>query len=79
MEIVSLSEQKYEGAIVLGGFGKENEVFGDRFEFNKSANRLTQALELYYLGRVKRVIVTGGSAAILTKKTGEEDGRRRGS
>jgi uncharacterized SAM-binding protein YcdF (DUF218 family) len=70
-EITSLSEQKYEGAIVLGGFGGENEAFGDRFEFNESANRLTQALELYHQGRVKRVIVTGGSAAILTEKTGE--------
>ena len=32
MEIASLSEQKYEGVIILGGFGGENEVFGDRFE-----------------------------------------------
>lgn len=75
--IASLSEQKYEGAVVLGGFGKENEVFGDRFEFSESANRLTQALELYHQGRVKRVIVTGGSAAILTEKTGEGEAVER--
>ena len=77
VEIASLSEQKYEGAIVLGGFGGENEVFGDRFEFSESANRLTQALELYHQGRVKRVIVTGGSAAILTEKTGEGEAVER--
>ncbi|MGB0328571.1 MAG: YdcF family protein, partial [Akkermansiaceae bacterium] len=77
VEIESLSEQKYEGAIVLGGFGGENEVFGDRFEFSESANRLTQALELYHQGRVKRVIVTGGSAAILTEKTGEGEAVER--
>ena len=71
VEIASLPDQKYEGAIVLGGFGKENEVFGDRFEFGESANRLTQALELYHQGRVKLVIVTGGSAAILNEKTDE--------
>ena len=71
VETASLPEQTYEGAIVLGGFGLQNEAFGDRFEFSESANRLTQALELYHLGRVKRVIVTGGSAAILTEKTGE--------
>ena len=48
VEIASLPEQTYDGAIVLGGFGKENEVFGDRFEFGESANRLTQALEIYH-------------------------------
>ena len=77
LEIASLSEQNHEGAIVLGGFGGENEAFGDRFEFNESANRLTQALELYYQGRVKRVIVTGGSAAILTEKTSEGEAVER--
>ena len=77
VEIESLSDQKYEGAIVLGGFGGENEAFGDRFEFSESANRLTQALELYHQGRVKRVIVTGGSAAILTEKTGEGEAVER--
>tara|TARA_B110000003_G_scaffold209203_1_gene208086 strand:- start:498 stop:1130 length:633 start_codon:yes stop_codon:yes gene_type:complete len=77
VEIASLSAQKYEGAIVLGGFGRENEVFGDRFEFGESANRLTQALELYRQGRVGRVIVTGGSAAALTKKVGEGEAVER--
>ena len=77
LEIASLSEQNYEGAIVLGGFGGENEAFGDRFEFSESANRLTQALELYHQGRVKRVIVTGGSAAILTEKTSEGEAVER--
>ena len=77
VEIVSSSEQKYEGAIVLGGFGRENEMFGDRFEFSESANRLTQALELYHQDRVKRVIVTGGSAAILTEKAGEGEAVER--
>jgi len=62
--IASLSEQKYGWAIVLGGFGRENEVFGDRFEFSESANRLTQALEIYHQGRVKRVIVTGERVAV---------------
>lgn len=77
MEIASLSEQKYEGAIVLGGFGRENGVFGDRFEFSDSANRLNQALELYRQSRVKQVIVTDGSAAILTEKMGEGDAVER--
>ncbi|MDB4537639.1 YdcF family protein [Akkermansiaceae bacterium] len=77
VEIESLSEQKYEGAIVLGGFGNENEVFGDRFEFSESANRLTQALELYHTGKVGEIIVTGGSTAILTEKTGEGEAVER--
>ena len=44
IEISSLDGNPYEGAIVLGGFGRENVEFGDRFEFGESANRLTQAL-----------------------------------
>ncbi|MDB4480492.1 YdcF family protein [Akkermansiaceae bacterium] len=71
VEISSLDKIPYDGAIVLGGFGKENVKFGDRFEFGESANRLTQALELYHTGKVDRIIITGGSAAILTKKRSE--------
>jgi len=73
VEISSLDHIPYDGAIVLGGFGRENVEFGDRFDFGESANRLTQALELYYTGKVKKVVVAGGSAAILgiKRKEGE--------
>ena len=77
IEISSLDGNPYEGAIVLGGFGRENVEFGDRFEFGESANRLTQALELYYTGKVKKVVMTGGSAAILGEKRSEGDAVER--
>lgn len=77
VEISSLGKIPYDGAIVLGGFGKENVEFEDRFQFSESANRLTQALELYHTGKVGKIIVTGGSAAILTEKTGEGEAVER--
>ena len=77
VKISCLDKVSYDGAIVLGGFGRENVEFEDRFQFSESANRLTQALELYHQGRVKRVIVTGGSAAILTEKKGEGEAVER--
>ena len=77
VEISSLGDSPYDGAIVLGGFGRENIEFGDRFDFGESANRLTQALELYHTGKVKKVVVTGGSAAILGEKRSEGEAVKR--
>ena len=77
VEISSLDSIPYDGAIVLGGFGRENVEFGDRFEFGESANRVTQALELYYTGKVERVVVTGGSPSIFGEKCSEGEAVER--
>ena len=71
VEISALEEAPYDCAIVLGGFGEENVQFRDRFDFFQSANRLTQALELHAQGRVKKILITGGSAAVLGEKRSE--------
>ena len=77
VEISSLGDLPYDGAIVLGGFGRENIEFGDRFDFGESAYRLTQALELYHTGKVKKVVVTGGSAEIFGEKRSEGEAVER--
>lgn len=58
-----LSEEKYDVAIVLGGIGRIDER-QKRFDFTYSADRLFQTLELYYRGRVKQILFTGGSGSI---------------
>lgn len=61
----------YEVAIVLGGFSSARAELSDRLNFGDSANRLTQALELYHQGKVKKILITGGSAAIVGEKLSE--------
>ena len=71
VKITSPQEGPYDAAIVLGGFGNEQEEFKDRMDFGGSANRLTQALELYQQERVEAILITGGATQILTKKRNE--------
>ena len=65
-------ERPYDIGIVLGGYaffdsGKPNA--DQLFYFgNQSINRLTQAVELYHLGKVKKLLLTG---IITSNKTNE--------
>ena len=56
----------YSCAIVLGGFssaGKDGKAY-----FNGSADRFIQALIAYKTGRVKHILITGGSANVFDDK-----------
>ena len=65
-------EEPYEVGILLGGYSnffiqhKE-----DRFNFNAAASRFTQTLELYKMGKIKKILLTGGSGNILLKEPSE--------
>jgi len=58
-----LMDTKYEGAIVLGGIGSID-LRLQKINFSHSGDRLFQTLPLYYQGRIKKVIFTGGSGSI---------------
>lgn len=58
-----LMETKYDGAIILGGIG-DIDLRLKKINFGHSADRLFQTLPLYYKGRIKRIIFTGGSGSI---------------
>ena len=58
------SLKKYEGAIVLGGMMKYDKQH-DRLQFQRGADRLFQAIELYKRGYIAKIIFTGGSGSIL--------------
>lgn len=58
-----LSKEKYDVAIVLGGIGRIDER-QKRFDFTYSADRLFQTLELFYRGRIKQIVFSGGSGSI---------------
>lgn len=61
---IYLKDTKYDLAIVLGGMGRVD-IRQQRFDFVEAADRLMQALELYKKGRVKKLMITGGSGSVL--------------
>lgn len=60
--------QSYDIGILLGGYSNSNGYPQDgRHHFNASVNRLTQTLELYQQGKIRNILLTGGSSNIITK------------
>ena len=62
---------QFEIAIVLGGFSSPNNLPSDRAHFHKGIDRFTNALELYHKGKIKKIVLTGGSNKILGEKVSE--------
>jgi uncharacterized SAM-binding protein YcdF (DUF218 family) len=57
-------EPPFDDAIVLGGFMRLYATPTDRLHLGADANRFTQAIELYHLGKVKRLVfVSGGKTS----------------
>lgn len=54
---------KYDLAILLSGMGRVDER-QDRFDFTTSGDRLLQTMDLYFKGRIKKILITGGSGSI---------------
>jgi uncharacterized SAM-binding protein YcdF (DUF218 family) len=65
------SLQTYDIAIILGGYSNFEIYPRDRYNFSGRANRLTQAVELYKKGIIKKMLLTGGSGDILMQKRSE--------
>lgn len=64
----------YDVAIVLGGgIINESKRPFDRIHFYSSADRLLQAFQLYKIGRVKKILISGGSASFINKNTTRTD------
>jgi len=61
-----------DAAVLLTGV-TENQLPHDRVYLGRGADRLTHALWLYRAGRVKRIIISGGSGSVL--ETGRSEAR----
>ncbi len=57
-EIASLPT--YEYGIVLTGVTNLSKSVYDRTFFNKGADRVTHAIQLYKLGKIQKILITGG-------------------
>lgn len=53
----------YDAGIVLGGILSYDQQY-DRIQFQRGADRLLQAVELYKTGNIKKIFFTGGSGSI---------------
>lgn len=62
----------YDIGIVLGGYSNLNvEAINDRLNVSASSNRLIIALDLYRQGKVKKLLLTGGSGNIVGHQENE--------
>jgi len=64
---VSINQlSNYDYAIVLTGITiTEKESDSDKVYFAKGADRLLHTVQLYKLGKVKKIIITGGSSSVI--------------
>ena len=56
--------KRYGWAVVLAGITNPNRLPLDRTHFNKGADRLTHAIDLYKLKKINKLIISGGSGVL---------------
>lgn len=64
---------EYELGIVLTGVTNLNKTAYDRTFFNKGADRATHTMQLYKLGKIKKILITGGQGLNPTNTNAEAD------
>lgn len=58
-------QKKYEWGILLSGVAKAEMKPDDRVYFHRGADRVVHTVQLYKLGLIKKVLVSGGSGRLL--------------
>jgi len=67
----------YEAAIVLGGMSAPGKMPNDRTHFPGTPDRLLHAMQLYKLGKVKKIVISGGSGELVGKRIPEAEYLKR--
>ncbi len=63
-ELKSIKNEHYDVAIILTGVTNSGKEPYDRVFFNKGADRVTHTVQLYKLGKVDKILVTGGNGRL---------------
>jgi uncharacterized SAM-binding protein YcdF (DUF218 family) len=58
-------KKQYDVGILLTGVTRSNALPDDRVYFQRSADRVTHTLQLYRLGLIKKILISGGSGTLL--------------
>ncbi len=66
-----------EVGIVLSGMAGHDPDLEDQIHFNEAADRLTEAMILYHEGLIRKILITGGSGAILDQDFKESEVLKR--
>lgn len=61
--MIDAALETYDVAIVLGGYSSYNKV-AQRVTFKESSDRIVQAMRLYKLGIVKKILLNGGTGSL---------------
>lgn len=65
--------RRYDYGIVLTGVTKSEIEPKDRVYFNRGADRVTHSVQLYKLGIIKKILVSGGSGRLISIDEREAD------
>ncbi|MEK6781596.1 MAG: YdcF family protein [Bacteroidota bacterium] len=65
--------KQYDYGILLTGVTKSEMEPKDRVYFSRGADRVTHSMQLYKLGIIKKILVSGGSGRLITIKEREAD------
>lgn len=65
--------KKYKLGIILTGVTKDNMEPDDRVYFQRGADRVTHTLQLYRLGMIEKILVSGGSGSLTQRSKQEAD------
>jgi uncharacterized SAM-binding protein YcdF (DUF218 family) len=71
-DAISIAQTKnYEWGIVLTGVTNTEKSSEGRVWFDKGADRVLHTVQLYKLGKIKKILITGGSGHLVSKKDAE--------
>ena len=73
-DVISISEVKetYDYGVVLGGFSGYDET-KKRIDFNECGGRLFYAIQLYNLGKIEKILISGGNGQLINEGYKEAD------
>lgn len=66
-------KKEYAIGILLTGVTKGNMMPNDRVYFQRGADRVTHTLQLYRLGIIKKILISGGSGSLTERQAQEAD------
>tara|TARA_B100000767_G_scaffold224464_1_gene213549 strand:+ start:276 stop:1025 length:750 start_codon:yes stop_codon:yes gene_type:complete len=69
---ISSLTHNYKYGIVLGGYSSYNKEI-QHIDFNDSGDRLISAIELYKLGKIEKIIISGGNGELINNEMKESE------
>jgi len=65
--------EKHDIAVVFSGMTMQEREPADRIYFNKAADRIMMAVHLYKIGKVDKILISGGSGTVTTVRRKESE------